>query len=230
MPMKPASLSGDRMPGGHLLAVLRPFRRRGEIGRSGEQLAPRRVGAGIGGRFAFLLDRGLELLHGEQRRRHHRSGGPAAARSRPFRQIGIADPDLDLVRLQAELVRHRVGDHGAAAGADILDRGARDDASALDREFDLRAGLPEIEPVSGGDADAAAIAAGLRSLRSCCARPRARRPNRTAAGGWDWDPSACAARSDRGSSAAPPRRSPVPARTPSAARRDRGTARRAAGC
>jgi hypothetical protein len=46
------------------------------------------------------------------------------------------------MRLQAELARDRIGDHGAGAGADILRRGARDQASALDRHFDLRAGLP----------------------------------------------------------------------------------------
>src|ERR1700676_2971833 len=69
------------------------------------------------------------------------------------------------MRLQSELVSHCIGDHGAAAGADILDSGARDEVSVLDRQFDLRAGLPEVKPVSGGDADAAAIAAGLRSLR-----------------------------------------------------------------
>ena len=67
-----------------------------------------------------------------------------------------------VMRFQSEFVRHRVGDHGAAALADILGRGAGDQAAALDREFDLRAGLPEIEPVAGRDADAAAIAAGLR--------------------------------------------------------------------
>src|SRR5690606_40547869 len=45
--------------------------------------------------------------------------------------------------------------------ADVLRRGAGDDAAALDRDLDLHVGLPQIEPVAGGDADAAAVAAGL---------------------------------------------------------------------
>src|SRR5436309_13456154 len=69
------------------------------------------------------------------------------------------------MRLQPEFARDRVGDHGAGAGADILRRGARDQASALDRHFDLRTGLPQIKPVTGGDADAAAITAALRGYR-----------------------------------------------------------------
>ena len=136
--------------------------------RSGEAASNSRHGAlepGDRRPLGISFDRGLELLNGQQRRRDDRSRGPAAARARSFRQIGIPDPDLDLVRLQSEFVGHRIGDHGAAAGADVLDRGARDEASVLDRQFDLRAGLPEIKPVSGGNADAAAIAAGLRRRR-----------------------------------------------------------------
>ena len=173
--------------------------------------------------FRILLDRGLELLDRQQRRRDDRSGNAAAARARAFPQVRIADVNLDLVRLQPEFTRDRIGDHGAAAGADILDRGAGDDASILHRQLDLGAGLPEIEPIAGGDADAAAIAAGLRCRRLArCARFRVRMPNRKAAGDWDWGPSVCARRSDQPSSATRLRRSPVPAQTPSADRRGRG--------
>ena len=227
----PTSFSGDATPGAICLLSSGRTPDAREIGRGREQLAPRRVGAGRRLSLCVLLDRGLQLLHREQRRRHHRGGGAAAARARAFRQVGIADPDLDLVRLEAEFARDRIGDHGAAAGADILDRGARDQASALDRHFDLRAGLPEIKPVAGGDADAAAIAAGLR--RRCLPVAPDVEPERPiveplAVG--IGDPSVCAARSDRPSSAARLRRSPVPARTPSAVRRARGTPRRAADC
>ena len=62
-------------------------------------------------------------------------------------------------------MRHRIGNHGATTGADILDGGAGDEASALHGEIDLGAGLPEIKPVAGGDANAPAIAAGLRCRR-----------------------------------------------------------------
>ena len=231
VPMKPASFSGERIPGSIGLSSSGLSAETLRSGEGGEQLAPRRVGAGDRRPLGIAFDRGLELLHRQQRRRDHGRRDPAAARTRSFRQIGIADPDLDVVRLKSEFVRHRVGDHGAAALADVLRRGARDDASVLDRQFDLRAGLPEIKPVSGRDADAAAIAAGLRRRRLHAAPDiKTGVPNRTGAGDWDWDPSVCAARSDRSSSAARLRRSPVPARTPSAARRGRGRARRAAGC
>src|SRR4029453_9151531 len=69
------------------------------------------------------------------------------------------------MRLQPELVRDRIGDHGTGAGADILRRTAGDETPALDRHLDLRAGLPQIKPVAGGDADAAAITAALRGDR-----------------------------------------------------------------
>ena len=69
------------------------------------------------------------------------------------------------MRLQPELARDRIRNHGAGAGADILRRGAGDQASALDGHFDLGAGLPQIKPVAGGDADAAAITAALRRHR-----------------------------------------------------------------
>src|SRR5262245_19769 len=71
------------------------------------------------------------------------------------------------MRLEIELPRHRVGDHGAAAGADVLGGDARDQAMIFDRKLDLRARLPEIEPVAGGDTNAVAVAAGLRSARFC---------------------------------------------------------------
>ncbi len=67
------------------------------------------------------------------------------------------------MRLEPECIRNRVGNHGAAALADILRRRARDQPAALDRDFDLRAGLPDVEPVTGRDPDAAAIASAL-----CC--------------------------------------------------------------
>src|SRR4051794_375594 len=62
-------------------------------------------------------------------------------------------------------MRNRIGDHAAAPGADILDRGARDEAPALDRQFDFRAGLPEIKPVPDRYANAAAVTAALRRRR-----------------------------------------------------------------
>src|SRR3954469_6024412 len=73
-----------------------------------------------------------------------------------------ADPHFDLVRIEPERVRHGVGDHGAAAGADVLDRGARNQAPAFHRQFDFRSGLPKIEPVASSDAHAAPVAASLR--------------------------------------------------------------------
>src|SRR5207245_10075507 len=96
---------------------------------------------------------------------------------RSFRQFRIADPDVDLMRLQPEFAGDRIGDHGAGAGADVLRRGAGNEASALDRHLDLRAGLPQITPVAGGDADAAAIAAALPGDRFAVAPDlQARRP------------------------------------------------------
>ena len=79
-------------------------------------------------------------------------------------------------------MRHRIGDHGAAAGADILGRGARDQASAL---------APTLRPSSRAARDRASIRWRRRrrgdSGRSAipaisgCARRRAPSPNRTAA-------------------------------------------------
>ncbi|OIQ66063.1 hypothetical protein GALL_523730 [mine drainage metagenome] len=66
------------------------------------------------------------------------------------------------MRLQPEFMRHRVGDYRSTAGANVLDCGARNQAPALDRQFDLRARLPQIKPVPCGNADAAAIASVLR--------------------------------------------------------------------
>ena len=126
MPMKPACFSGDWMPGAIcLLSSGRTL----EALRSGEAASNSRHGAlepGTGLPLCVLLDRGLQLFDRQQHRRDHRSRGAAAARARAFRQIGIADPDLDLMRLEPEFARDRIGDHGAAAGADILRRGAGD--------------------------------------------------------------------------------------------------------
>ena len=126
MPMKPASLQRRANARRGRLAVLRRTPDGADIGRGRDHLAPRRIGAGRRLALCILLDRGLQLLDRQQRRRHHRGGGAAAARARAFRQIGIADAHLDLMRLQTEFARHRIGDHGAAACADILGRGAGD--------------------------------------------------------------------------------------------------------
>src|SRR5262245_28657627 len=75
--------------------------------------------------------------------------------------MGIANSHLHLMRLKPEFTRHGVGDDGAAALADVLRRGAGDQAAALDRNFDARAGLPDIEPEAAGHSHAAAIAAAL---------------------------------------------------------------------
>ena len=136
--------------------------------RSGEAASISRHGAlepGTGLRFALCSIAALSFCIASS------VGGTTEAVVRlppdpgPSGKLRIADADLDLVRFESEFMRHRIGDHGAAAGADILNRGAGDEASALDRQFDLRAGLPEIEPVPGRHANTAAIAAGLRRRR-----------------------------------------------------------------
>ena len=73
-----------------------------------------------------------------------RSGGTIDAVTRlppdvgPSGQLRIADADLDLMRIEAEFARDRVGDDRARSGADVLDRGGGDETAALDRELDLR--------------------------------------------------------------------------------------------
>src|SRR5262245_61004189 len=75
--------------------------------------------------------------------------------------MGIANSHLHLMRLKSEFTRDGVGNDGAAALADVLRRGARDQAATLHRDFDARAGLPDIEPEAAGHANAATVAAAL---------------------------------------------------------------------
>src|SRR5580700_4179533 len=77
----------------------------------------------------------------------------------------MANADLDVLRLQVEGLCDSIGDHAARAGADILHGAACDDAAAPDCELDRGAGLPQIEPVAGGHADTAPVAADLRRGR-----------------------------------------------------------------
>ena len=74
---------------------------------------------------------------------HDRGAGrgrrPGPAFDGAGRQIGIADPDLDLVERQAEHLGADLRENGIGAGADIGCRRA-DQKSSLGREFDLGAG------------------------------------------------------------------------------------------
>ena len=143
------------------LLVLRPHRRGRKIGRGRDQFTPWRIRARRRRLLCVRDDGGLEFFNRKQCRRDHRGGGPAAGRRRPFRQIGIADPHVDVMRFKSEFLRDGISDHAARTGPDVLDRGADDQASTLDHQLDRRAGLPKIEPVAGRDPDAAAVAAGL---------------------------------------------------------------------
>ena len=74
----------------------------------------------------------LEFLHGEKRWGNDRSRGPASAGAWTFGQPRVADMDFDFMRLESELARNRIGEHSAAAGADILRRRGDDKAAAFD--------------------------------------------------------------------------------------------------
>ena len=163
-PMKPTSRSGERTPAGGF-AVLLPLGRNREIGRCRDQFAPWRVRARHRRSRRGSCNLCLQLLDREQGRRHDRRRDAAAAGARPFRQVRMADADLDVLRLQVEGLGDRIGDHAARAGADVLHGAACDKAAALDRELDRRAGLPQIEPVARRDADTTPVTAGLRGGR-----------------------------------------------------------------
>ena len=137
--------------------------------RSGEAAISSRHGAfdpGAGLRPVFSRDAGLEFAGGEEERRDDRRGDAAASGRRPLREVRVADPNLDFARIEPEFARDRVGDDAAGAGANVLHRRGGDETAALDRKLDLRSKLPQIEPVAHRDADAAAVAAGLRLGRS----------------------------------------------------------------
>src|SRR5215831_2209226 len=120
--------------------------------RGGDQFAPRRVRAGDRRPRCGPLNLHLQFFNRKQRRRHDRGGDAAAARARSFRQVRVSDADFDVLWLQVEGLRHRIRDHAARAGADVLHRATCDDVAAFDRQLHRGAGLPQIEPVARGDA------------------------------------------------------------------------------
>src|SRR6266446_251728 len=106
IPMKPASFSGERTP--EDIGLLSSGRTADTL-ISGAAAIMSRHGAfepGTGLRFEFCSMAALSLPIASS------MGGMTEA----------------VVRLPPDLMRHRIGDHGAAAGADILDGGAGDEA------------------------------------------------------------------------------------------------------
>ena len=163
MPMRPTSLNGERMPGAVFASSA--VGRDGEVGRRRDQVAPGRIGArrrrprGAGARSR------PSVLHREQRRRHHRGGDAAAAGAGSFGQVewpirtsmSSGSRPNSRATVLAITVRVPVPISCTAVLATMR--------PPLMASSTLRSGLPEIEPVSGGDADAAAEAAVLRCRR-----------------------------------------------------------------
>ena len=202
-----------------------------EIGRGCDEFAPRRIRARRRLSSGLLSDAGLQLAGGDEERRHDRRGDPAAAGCRPLGQLRIADADLDLVRIEPEFARDRVGDDAAGAGADVLHCGAATRRPPSIAEFDLGSKLPEIEPIAHRHADAAPVAAGLRLAASAQAPGlKPRRPVVKALPIGIGVPALAQAQSHRSRAEAPPRQSPAQARRPSAGRPERETRSPAAGC
>src|SRR5262249_47926294 len=135
-----------------------------EIGRGSDEVSPRRVRSRRRPPSGLRDDAGLEFFGGEDERRDGRRGDAAAAWPWAVGGFRIAHARRDLLGVAPELARDPFSDDAARPGADVLRRDAGHKAPILNRDRDLGSELPEIEPIAHRDANAAAIAPGLRPL------------------------------------------------------------------
>jgi len=134
-----------------------------------------------------------------------------------------------LVRLQAEFMRDRIGDHVRLPWPNPGSRCWRRYGRPGPRLRSSRRAARD-KPVAGRDPTPLRIAAGLRRARSLLLRHTSNPKPIVQTLRLDWDPSVCAARSDRASSASGFVDRLVQRDATRRAHGTAGTARRAAGC
>jgi hypothetical protein len=158
--------------------VVRSPGHRAQVRRGGEPLGPADRAAGVadarlvrmrvsepeprcGVARELLAQAGDGLEGGGDDRR----GRPAAARGGAADLARVADPDLDLGRVEPERATDDARQHAPASGADVLRRGRGEQTPGLDAHLGPAVQLVDVDPVAGGDADSAPVAPALRAGR-----------------------------------------------------------------